>query len=159
MLSNALSSAGEALVTEAIRHIMTARAIHNVFRMPDLVAEVSSARLALLDPGSRTPRMEFGLEDVAFWSTHRENSRLLALITRRRAAGGPPVFTCHVFECHEDGEEVCAAIRTATKLAFQALVQKRASDDKRSQETVSRLWGSRGSCFCQESACSLSEAR
>ncbi|CAG2198738.1 unnamed protein product [Mytilus edulis] len=85
---------GEPLVLETMRQIMAARAIHNVFRMTESRLVVSS-----------------------------DNMKLFGFITRNRQTGLPnPSFACHVFECNVSAEEICSAIQTATKLAFQALM-------------------------------------
>ncbi|XP_052084449.1 DCC-interacting protein 13-alpha-like isoform X2 [Mytilus californianus] len=114
---------GEPLVLETMRQIMAARAIHNVFRMTESRLVVSSDNMRLIDPATNIVRTVFALADISFWAAHNENKRLFGFITRNRQTGLPnPSFACHVFECNVSAEEICSAIQTATKLAFQALM-------------------------------------
>ncbi|XP_063443526.1 DCC-interacting protein 13-alpha-like isoform X5 [Mytilus trossulus] len=114
---------GEPLVLETMRQIMAARAIHNVFRMTESRLVVSSDNMKLIDPSTNIVRTVFALADISFWAAHNENKRLFGFITRNRQTGLPnPSFACHVFECNVSAEEICSAIQTATKLAFQALM-------------------------------------
>ncbi|XP_064632170.1 DCC-interacting protein 13-alpha-like isoform X2 [Lineus longissimus] len=115
---------GEQLVHETIRQIMAARAIHNIFRMTESHLMITSENMRLLDPTNKSVRTEFALEDISFWSAHKENKRLFAFITRNKegSADGHPSFACHVFECNTSGEEICQAISAATRLAFQSLM-------------------------------------
>ncbi|XP_013390829.1 DCC-interacting protein 13-alpha-like [Lingula anatina] len=125
---------GEQLIYETMRQIMAARAIHNIFRMAESHLVVSSNEMKLLDPSSGSPRLKFSLMDVSFWAAHQDNKRLFAFITRNRGTTGtPPSFTCHVFECDLSGEEICQAITTATKMAFQAVMEKRAAEKEQAQ--------------------------
>ncbi|VDI24085.1 DCC-interacting protein 13 alpha [Mytilus galloprovincialis] len=118
---------GEPLVLETMRQIMAARAIHNVFRMTESRLVVSSDNMKLIDPSTNIVRTVFALADISFWAAHNENKRLFGFITRNRQTGLPnPSFACHVFECNVSAEEICSAIQTATKLAFQALMEKKA---------------------------------
>lgn len=120
---------GEPLVLETMRQIMAARAIHNVFRMTESKLVISSEDMRLIDPATNIIRTIFALADISFWAAHNENKRLFGFITRNRQTGLPnPSFACHVFECNVSADEICSAIQTATKLAFQALMEKKAVD-------------------------------
>ncbi|XP_025106871.1 DCC-interacting protein 13-alpha-like isoform X4 [Pomacea canaliculata] len=124
---------GEQLVHATIRQIMAARAIHNVFKMTESIMNVTSEGIRLLDPSTNSARVEFALQDVSFWATHPENNRLLGFITRNRSATPPgpnPVpgslsFACHVFETNNSAEDICQAIKQATNIAFQALMDRK----------------------------------
>ncbi|CAL1532089.1 unnamed protein product [Lymnaea stagnalis] len=132
---------GEQLVHSTIRQIMAARAIHNIFKMTESLMVVSSEGMRLIDPSNNIIRVEFALQDISFWSAHPDNNRLFGFITRNRtlantAAEGKqsdgdktqnaaPSFACHVFESNTTAEDICQAISTATKVAFQALMEKR----------------------------------
>ncbi|XP_061175855.1 DCC-interacting protein 13-alpha-like isoform X4 [Saccostrea echinata] len=117
---------GEKLVQETMRQIMAARAIHNVFKMTESRLVVSSECMRLIDPSNNTVRTQFALADISFWAAHPENTRLFAFITRTKPPGATQsTFSCHVFECNISAEEICLAIGTATKLAFQALMQRK----------------------------------
>lgn len=114
---------GEQLVHETIRQIMAARAIHNVFKMTESRMVVSSECMRLIEPSNNTVRIQFALEDISFWAAHHENNRLFGFITRNKGEGS---YACHVFECNVSAEEICQAIGTATKMAFHALMAKKA---------------------------------
>nr|XP_022299272.1 DCC-interacting protein 13-alpha-like isoform X3 [Crassostrea virginica] len=117
---------GEKLVHETMRQIMAARAIHNVFKMTESRLVVSSECMRLIDPATNTLRTQFALADISFWAAHPENTRLFGFITRTKAPEAThSSFSCHVFECNISAEEICQAIGTATKLAFQALMQRK----------------------------------
>lgn len=117
---------GERLVQETMRQIMAARAIHNVFKMTESRLVVSSECMRLIDPSNNTVRTQFALADISFWAAHPENTRLFAFITRTKPPGATQsTFSCHVFECNISADEICLAIGTATKLAFQALMEKK----------------------------------
>uniref|UniRef100_A0A2C9LB95 PH domain-containing protein n=1 Tax=Biomphalaria glabrata TaxID=6526 RepID=A0A2C9LB95_BIOGL len=133
---------GEQLVHSTIRQIMAARAIHNVFKMTESLMVVSSEGMRLIDPSNNIVRVEFALQDISFWSAHPDNNRLFGFITRNRTLAAPgsadgkpseadknqnasPSFSCHVFESNTTAEDICQAISTATKVAFQALMEKR----------------------------------
>lgn len=120
---------GEPLVLETMRQIMAARAIHNVFRMTESKLVISSEDMRLIDPATNIIRTIFALADISFWAAHNENKRLFGFITRNRQTGLPnPSFACHVFECNVSADEICSAIQTATKLAFQALMLSTSHD-------------------------------
>ncbi|KAL4227086.1 DCC-interacting protein 13-alpha [Mactra antiquata] len=116
---------GEKLVHETIRQIMAARAIHNVFKMTESRMVVSSECMRLIEPSNKTVRVQFALEDISYWAAHHENNRLFGFITRNKGEGS---YACHVFECNVSAEEICTAIGTATKMAFHALMEKKAAE-------------------------------
>ncbi|KAH3819306.1 hypothetical protein DPMN_121040, partial [Dreissena polymorpha] len=116
---------GEKLVHETIRQIMAARAIHNVFKMTESRMIVSSDSMRLIEPSNNTVRVKFALEDISYWAAHTENTRLFGFITRNKGEGS---YACHVFECNISAIEICNAIATATKMAFHALMEKKAAE-------------------------------
>ncbi|KAJ8301696.1 hypothetical protein KUTeg_020683 [Tegillarca granosa] len=121
------SDRGEQLIHETMRQILAARAIHNVFKMTESRLVVSSECMRLVDPSNNGIRTQFALSDISFWAAHHENNRLFGFITRNKQPGATlSTFACHVFECNVSADEICQAIGTATKLAFQALMEKKA---------------------------------
>ncbi|XP_048744313.1 DCC-interacting protein 13-alpha-like isoform X2 [Ostrea edulis] len=135
---------GDKLVHETMRQIMAARAIHNVFKMTESRLVVSSECMRLIDPSTNTVRTQFALADISFWAAHPENTRLFAFITRTKPPGAnQSTFSCHVFECNISAEEICQAIGTATKLAFQALMQRKlppgVGKEKKAHEKVQQV--------------------
>nr|XP_019922370.2 DCC-interacting protein 13-alpha isoform X7 [Crassostrea gigas] len=135
---------GEKLVHETMRQIMAARAIHNVFKMTESRLVVSSEAMRLIDPATNTLRTTFALADISFWAAHPENTRLFGFITRTKPPGATnSTFSCHVFECNISAEEICQAIGTATKLAFQALMQRKlppgVGKEKKAMEKIQQV--------------------
>lgn len=135
---------GEKLVHETMRQIMAARAIHNVFKMTESRLVVSSESMRLIDPATNTLRTTFALADISFWAAHPENTRLFGFITRTKPPGATnSTFSCHVFECNISAEEICQAIGTATKLAFQALMQRKlppgVGKEKKAMEKIQQV--------------------
>lgn len=135
---------GERLVHETMRQIMAARAIHNVFKMTESRLVVSSECMRLIDPATNTLRTTFALADISFWAAHPENTRLFGFITRTKPPGATnSTFSCHVFECNISAEEICQAIGTATKLAFQALMQRKlppgVGKEKKAMEKIQQV--------------------
>ncbi|GFO15601.1 Dcc-interacting protein 13-alpha [Plakobranchus ocellatus] len=133
---------GEQLVHSTIRQIMAARAIHNIFKMTESLMVVSSEGMRLIDQSNNVVKVEFALQDISFWSSHPDNNRLFGFITRTRMPtskpasptadqeqNSGPTFACHVFECNTTAEDICQAISTSTKIAYQALM-KRESDSQ-----------------------------
>ncbi|KAI0215170.1 DCC-interacting protein 13-alpha [Lamellibrachia satsuma] len=111
--------------------------IHNVFKMTESRLVVSSEAMRLIDPSNNSVRTTFQLEDISYWATHSENKRLFGFITRTppsKEQGDTSTFACYVFECNTSADEICHAISTATKLAFEALLAARQS---REQQQVS----------------------
>ncbi|KAL5015394.1 hypothetical protein ScPMuIL_009664 [Solemya velum] len=121
------SDRGEQLVRDTMRQIMAARAIHNIFKMTESRLLVTNQTVRLIDPSNNSIRTEFSLEDISYWCTHHENTRLFGFITRTKTSDGAS-FACHVFEGNSSADEICQAISTATKLAFQVLMEKKAID-------------------------------
>ncbi|KAK7102909.1 DCC-interacting protein 13-alpha-like isoform X2 [Littorina saxatilis] len=135
---------GEQMVHATIRQIMAARAIHNVFKMTESTMSVTSEGIRLIDPATNTVRVEFALQDVSFWAAHPENNRLLGFITRNRTSnsvgakvesGSPtPSFACHVFETNSTSEDICQAIKQATTIAFQAIMNRKKGQNPQSAQ-------------------------
>ncbi|XP_072180270.1 DCC-interacting protein 13-alpha-like, partial [Diadema setosum] len=118
---------GLEIIMQTIRHIMAARAIHNVFRMTECNLIITSDSIRLEDPGSNTLRAYFQLKNISFWAAHQENKRLLAFITISRPAdsSGRPTYTCHVFETDIAAEEICQSLSLAAEISFQAMLKIR----------------------------------
>lgn len=127
---------GDHLIHETIRHIMAARAIHNVFKMTETVLVITELKLSIRDASNQTVRAEFPLQDVAFWAAHQENNRLLAFITRNNEESGRPKFTCHVFESNSSGEEICNTLHTAAKVALQHLLEKQKLEKRQKEKEL-----------------------
>lgn len=115
---------GEYLVYQTIRHIMAARAIHNVFKTNESHMVITHKTLKVLDPSHQALRAVFPLEDISFWTTHKENNRLLGFITRSKVdSESCPSFHCHVFEAQPSAEEICTALSSAANIALKVLLE------------------------------------
>ncbi|XP_070558539.1 DCC-interacting protein 13-alpha-like isoform X2 [Ptychodera flava] len=123
------SDKGTNMISETIRQIMAARAIHNVFKMTEVHLLVTTDSLLLLEPSNQTVRSKIELKDLSFFAAHHENNRLFAFIVRSRGyTTAMTTFACHVFESDASGEEICRAISTATQIAFQTMLNMKTSD-------------------------------
>lgn len=125
---------GEALVTKTMRHIMAARAIHNVLKMTQSEMIISDLSLRLVDSATNNIRTTFALGDISYWCGHKENDRLLGFITVNKEQGSSS-YTCHVFESNIPVSQICQSIGTAKAMAFEALM-KRNMEKKRKQENL-----------------------
>lgn len=114
---------GEALVTKTMRHIMAARAIHNVLKMTQSEMIVSNLSVRLVDSATNNIRTTFPLNNLSYWCGHKENDRLLGFITVNREEGSSS-YTCHVFESDTPASEICQTIGTARDTAFQDLMKR-----------------------------------
>ncbi|CAL1287392.1 unnamed protein product [Larinioides sclopetarius] len=116
---------GDYLVYQTIRHIMAARAIHNIFKTNESHLVITHRTLKILDPSHQAIRALFPLEDVSFWTTHKENDRLLGFITRTKSdSETKPSFHCHVFEAQPSADEICTALSKAANIALSVLLEK-----------------------------------
>ncbi|XP_063952948.1 DCC-interacting protein 13-alpha-like [Lytechinus pictus] len=116
------------VLMQTIRHIMAARAIHNIFRMTECNLIITNDSIRLEDPSNNSLRAYFHLKNISFWAAHQENKRLLAFITISRPADvGRPTYTCHVFETDSGGEEICQSLSMAAEICFQAILKMRTS--------------------------------
>ncbi|XP_784602.3 DCC-interacting protein 13-alpha [Strongylocentrotus purpuratus] len=114
------------VLMQTIRHIMAARAIHNVFRMTECNLIITNDSVRLEDPSNNSLRAYFHLKNISFWAAHQENKRLVAFITISRPAdSGRPTYTCHVFETDSGGEEICQSLSVAAEICFQAMLKTR----------------------------------
>lgn len=115
---------GEYLVYQTIRHIMAARAIHNVFKTNESHMVITHKTLKVLDPSHQAIRAVFPLEDISFWTSHKENNRLLGFITRSKVdSESCPSFHCHVFEAQPSADEICTALSSAANIALKVLLE------------------------------------
>ncbi|XP_035221443.1 DCC-interacting protein 13-alpha-like isoform X2 [Stegodyphus dumicola] len=116
---------GDYLVYQTIRHIMAARAIHNIFKTNESHLVITHRTLKIVDPSHQAIRAMFPLEDVSFWTTHKENNRLLGFITRTKLdSESRPSFHCHVFEAQPSADEICSALSKAANIALSVLLEQ-----------------------------------
>ncbi|XP_023217248.1 DCC-interacting protein 13-alpha-like isoform X1 [Centruroides sculpturatus] len=117
---------GENLIFETMRQIMTARAIHGVFKMSESHMVISNSCLKIVDPSHQAIKATFSLEDISFWTGHKDNNRLIGFITRSKSdCESPPTFHCYIFEAHLNAQEICNALSTAANIALKKLLENK----------------------------------
>ncbi|KAJ8250006.1 hypothetical protein COCON_G00232220 [Conger conger] len=98
------------VIYEAVRQVLAARAIHNIFRTDQSLLLVSSSCLRLMDPQTEAIRITFRLRDVRQFAAHQENGRLMGVVVEGHEEEGPSTFTAFVFESDTEGEKICYTI-------------------------------------------------
>uniref|UniRef100_A0A3Q3M7Z0 Adaptor protein, phosphotyrosine interacting with PH domain and leucine zipper 2 n=1 Tax=Labrus bergylta TaxID=56723 RepID=A0A3Q3M7Z0_9LABR len=106
------------VIYEAMRQVLAARAIHNIFRTTESHLMVTSSNLRLIDPQTQVTRISFQLGEVTQFAAHQENGRLMGFVVEGRDWGdgeeeGEPSFSAFVFESNTEGEKVCYTISLA----------------------------------------------
>ncbi|XP_031714551.1 DCC-interacting protein 13-beta [Anarrhichthys ocellatus] len=106
------------VIYEAMRQVLAARAIHNIFRTTESHLMVTSSSLRLIDPQTQVTRISFQLGEVCQFAAHQENGRLMGFVVEGRdwSEGdeeGEPSFSAFVFESNTEGEKICYTINLA----------------------------------------------
>ncbi|KAK1169282.1 DCC-interacting protein 13-beta-like isoform X2 [Acipenser oxyrinchus oxyrinchus] len=101
------------VIYEAMRQVLAARAIHNIFRTAESHLIVTSKSLHSLSPS-----LQFQLRDVVQFAAHQENRRLIGFVVE-----GPeiseemePSLSAYVFESNTEGEKICYTISLGKEL-------------------------------------------
>jgi DCC-interacting protein 13 alpha len=139
---------GNEYINEAIRQIMAARANQNIFKSSEFELIVNSESISLFSPLSGIEKKDevvssdellkarFDLENLAFWSPHRENQRLFGFIVKE--SNQSLKFICHVFESDVDSTLICESINKATQDAFKLLVEENKVDHFKRMKSVEK---------------------
>ncbi|KAL4612764.1 DCC-interacting protein 13-beta isoform X2 [Arapaima gigas] len=101
------------VIYEAMRQVLAARAIHNIFRTTEAHLMVTSTSLRLIDPQTQVTRISFQLRDLTQFAAHQENGRLVGFVVEGRDWGeehGEPTYSAFVFESNTEGEKICYTI-------------------------------------------------
>uniref|UniRef100_W5NEG4 Adaptor protein, phosphotyrosine interacting with PH domain and leucine zipper 2 n=1 Tax=Lepisosteus oculatus TaxID=7918 RepID=W5NEG4_LEPOC len=100
------------VIYEAMRQVLAARAIHNIFRTSESHLMVTSSSLRLIDPQTQVTRISFQLQDVTQFAAHQENGRLMGFVVEGPGAGedSEPTLSAFVFESNTEGEKICYTI-------------------------------------------------
>ncbi|XP_056137793.1 DCC-interacting protein 13-beta isoform X2 [Lampris incognitus] len=103
------------VIYEAMRQVLAARAIHNIFKTTESHLMVTSSCLRLIDPQTQVTRTSFQLGEVCQFAAHQENGRLMGFVVEERdwSEGdeeGEPSFSAFVFESNTEGEKICYTI-------------------------------------------------
>ncbi|KAM7397001.1 hypothetical protein PAMP_020000 [Pampus punctatissimus] len=106
------------VIYEAMRQVLAARAIHNIFRTTESHLMVTSSSLRLIDPQTQVTRISFQLGEVCQFAAHQENGRLMGFVVEGidwsdGDEGGEPSFSAFIFESNTEGEKICYTISLA----------------------------------------------
>ncbi|XP_041610076.1 DCC-interacting protein 13-beta isoform X3 [Vulpes lagopus] len=93
------------VIYEAMRQVLAARAIHNIFRMTESHLMVTSQTLRLIDPQTQVTRANFELTSVTQFAAHQENKRLVGFVVRTPESTGGEALSTYIFESNSEGEK------------------------------------------------------
>ncbi|KAG8012809.1 DCC-interacting protein 13-beta [Nibea albiflora] len=104
------------VIYEAMRQVLAARAIHNIFRTTESHLMVTSTLIRMRLMTSRVTQFQLG--DVCQFAAHQENGRLMGFVVEGRDWSdgdeeGEPSFSAFVFESNTEGEKICYTISLA----------------------------------------------
>uniref|UniRef100_A0A3Q2FED0 Adaptor protein, phosphotyrosine interacting with PH domain and leucine zipper 2 n=1 Tax=Cyprinodon variegatus TaxID=28743 RepID=A0A3Q2FED0_CYPVA len=107
------------VIYEAMRQVLAARAIHNIFRTTEAHLMVTSSSLRLIDPQTQVTRIS--VNEVCQFAAHQENGRLMGFVVEGRDWSdgneeGEPSFSAFVFESNTEGEKICYTINLAKEI-------------------------------------------
>lgn len=105
------------VIYEAMRQVLAARAIHNIFRMTESHLMVTSKNLRLIDPQTQVTRASFELATVTQFAAHQDNKRLIGFVVHLRETPGEESMSAYVFESNTEGEKICYAISLGKEIA------------------------------------------
>ncbi|XP_014721302.1 DCC-interacting protein 13-beta isoform X1 [Equus asinus] len=104
------------VIYEAMRQVLAARAIHNIFRMTETHLMVTSQTLRLIDPQTQVTRANFELTSVTQFAAHQENKRLVGFVVRMPESTGGESLSTYIFESNSEGEKICYAINLGKEI-------------------------------------------
>ncbi|XP_046890537.1 DCC-interacting protein 13-beta [Hypomesus transpacificus] len=109
------SGHNQEVIYEAMRQVLAARAIHNIFKTTESHLMVTSSCLRLIDPQTQVTRISFQLQDVSVFAAHQENGRLMGFVVEGRdwsegEEEGQASFSSFIFESNTEGEKICYTI-------------------------------------------------
>ncbi|KAJ6658898.1 hypothetical protein lerEdw1_019534 [Lerista edwardsae] len=98
------------VIYEAMRQVLAARAIHNIFRTTESHLLVTSNDLKLIDPQTQVTRTSFELASVTQFAAHQDNKRLIGFVVCVSEDPGEDSTSAYVFESNTEGEKICYAM-------------------------------------------------
>ncbi|KAM3849984.1 DCC-interacting protein 13-alpha isoform 1-T1 [Diretmus argenteus] len=128
------SSEEEEIISETMRQILAARAIHNVFRMTESHLLVTCDCLKLIDPQTQVTRLRFPLSSVVQCSSHQDNKRLFGFVLQTPGGRGDRRAVCYIFESNNDGEKICDSVGLAKQIAFHSEMDRKAVERRKEQD-------------------------
>uniref|UniRef100_A0A672MBG5 DCC-interacting protein 13-beta-like n=1 Tax=Sinocyclocheilus grahami TaxID=75366 RepID=A0A672MBG5_SINGR len=138
------------VIYEAMRQVLAARAIHNIFKTTESHLMVTSSCIRLIEPQTQVTKISFQLKDVTQFAAHQENGRLMGFVLQESdwSDGGEdqPSFSVFVFESNTEGEKICYTINLGKEI----------SEAKKDPEALAQLMKSMpltndGKFFCLDS--------
>uniref|UniRef100_A0A8C2WBK7 Adaptor protein, phosphotyrosine interaction, PH domain and leucine zipper containing 1 n=1 Tax=Cyclopterus lumpus TaxID=8103 RepID=A0A8C2WBK7_CYCLU len=108
------------VISETMRQILAARAIHNIFRMTESHLLVTCDCLKLIDPQTQVTRLRFPITSVLQCSSHQDNKRLFGFVLQAAGGRGDSRTVCYIFESNNDGEKICDSVGLAKQIAFHS---------------------------------------
>uniref|UniRef100_A0A2K5SJS9 DCC-interacting protein 13-beta n=1 Tax=Cebus imitator TaxID=2715852 RepID=A0A2K5SJS9_CEBIM len=97
------------VIYEAMRQVLAARAIHNIFRMTESHLMVTSQSLRYI-------KFYFELTSVTQFAAHQENKRLVGFVIRVPESTGEESLSTYIFESNSEGEKICYAINLGKEI-------------------------------------------
>ncbi|XP_023124175.2 DCC-interacting protein 13-alpha isoform X1 [Amphiprion ocellaris] len=122
------------VISETMRQILAARAIHNIFRMTESHLLVTCDCLKLIDPQTQVTRLRFPLSSVVQCSSHQDNKRLFGFVLHPAGGRGDSRAVCYIFESNNDGEKICDSIGLAKQIAFHSEMDRKAVEKRKEQD-------------------------
>ncbi|XP_068451974.1 DCC-interacting protein 13-alpha [Clinocottus analis] len=132
------------VISETMRQILAARAIHNIFKMTESHLLVTCDCLKLIDPQTQVTRLRFPITSVLQCSSHQDNKRLFGFVLQAAGGRGDARAVCYIFESNNDGEKICDSVGLAKQIAFHSemdrkAVEKRKEHDKAKEKQQEEL--------------------
>ncbi|CAD5113005.1 DgyrCDS2206 [Dimorphilus gyrociliatus] len=121
------SDVGSSVILEAIRQVMAARAIKNVFKVAETKIRINIKGFCTIEQSDDSIRCYFPLSDIASWSVHPDNSRMFGIITRKTTDNGR-LFHCHIFEANNCAQEIQKSLEKNTQIAYQRVLEAQAAE-------------------------------
>ncbi|KAG7226671.1 hypothetical protein INR49_001841 [Caranx melampygus] len=128
------SSESADVISETMRQILAARAIHNIFRMTESHLLVTCDCLKLIDPQTQVTRLRFPLSSVVQCSSHQDNKRLFGFVLQSASGRSDSRAICYIFESNNDGEKICDSIGLAKQIAFHSEMDRQAVEKRKEQD-------------------------
>ncbi|XP_072296069.1 DCC-interacting protein 13-alpha [Eucyclogobius newberryi] len=118
------------VISETMRQILAARAIHNIFRMTESHLLVTCDCLKLIDPQTQVTRLRFLLPAVLQCQSHQDNKRLFGFVLQTNKDARS---ICYIFESNNDGEKICDSIGLAKQIAFHSEMDRKTVEKKKEE--------------------------
>ncbi|XP_031607623.1 DCC-interacting protein 13-alpha isoform X1 [Oreochromis aureus] len=122
------------VISETMRQILAARAIHNIFRMTESHLLVTCDCLKLIDPQTQVTRLRFPLSTVVQCSSHQDNKRLFGFVLQTASGRGDSRVVCYIFESNNDGEKICDSVGLAKQIALHSEMDRKAVEKKKEED-------------------------